>query len=1339
MLNKRLIGAGAAGGAVVPTENFKIVTYTGTGAPHSITVGFQPDFVWIKDRSGTGSHSWTDSTRGDNLVLQSNENSAEASGQITLDSNGFTIGNNNALRNSSGVEYVAWCWKGGGGPTSNSDGSITGTVNANKAAGFSVVKYTGSGSSATVGHGLSSAPTLIIQKRISSASDWLAGASDWTKYLEPNGTPPFRTAAVWNGAPTSTTFGVINSTSTSSVDYITYCFADVEGYQKIATYTGNGSTNGPIVDVGFEPAFVLVKNLSSTEQWLIIDNTRNTVNPRNSLLQMNLNAAESTEAGAVMNFYSTGFQSVGTGGGGGSGQINSNGDTYLYWAIATDPDTEAPTLTNSFDMTTYTGNGNTKSITQIGFSPSLTWTKKRDGADDQAWFDYVRGANKEILSNSTAAEATKTGAISSFDANGFTTGANGALNASNDTYISWTWKANDDVPTVNENGSIDSIVSANANAGFSIVKWNGDGSASATVGHGLSSKPDMVIVKDLTDAGGWNVASVGIASNEGISLQSNGAAFTSMGNNGGITYGNLTATTFGFATGAVGVDSVNKNGNYYIAYCFHSVTGYQKFGSYSGSGSDSNAITVGFKPDFVMVKRTNDSGGWLVFDTKRSNGNPVNDRLEANNNQAEQTNSGDKHISITATTFEANGSDTELNASGSTYLYWAVAQNVTNNTTLASSFGAVFYAGSSDSDSSTTERTISGLGFKPDLLWIKRTDGSEAHFLQDNLRGSEYTVYSQSNAAEYFEVNGVQSFDSDGFTVAGYNGTNKYREAFVGYGWKAGNTWKSNIDGSGSSLVNANTANGFSIVKYIGTRPTVQTLGHGLNSAPEWILIKNVDTAGDDWEVYHSAVGATKNFVLNDTAAPATNSGFMNDTAPTSTVFTVGADAYTNRSGDNFIAYCWHSVSNYSKIGSYTGDGNAGKTITTGFKPDWILIKSTVGADNWRLYDNLRGVKEGGYLEPNRTDGNDTSNAPNLTITSTGFTITAGGVSTGNNVNGNLYTYVAFAKNATNNNTLADSFKVKTYTGNGTTQEFDDIGFKADLVWIKERDGTNPHNIWDTTRGAGKLLKVNASDAESGNAGDLLGYFTDDGFQINRNYDVHSAYDNTNYSGSSYVAWAWKAGNGWQSNLDGTVQSLTNANTANRFSVVRYVGNGSATTIGHGLGYAPTFMIVKTLESSAKWRVYHSVLGGTKALNLNDSYGQGVSANYWNDTAPTTSVFSVGADLSVNGESHIAYCWNDVTGYSKFGSYTGNGNSTGPSVDVGFKPDFVMIKRYDGVSNWNIYDSVRNSQPLYPNLSNAEGGSQAINYITSGFQPAYAGGDLNENGGNYVYMAFKMN
>jgi hypothetical protein len=366
-------------------------------------------------------------------------------------------------------------------------------------------------------------------------------------------------------------------------------------------------------------------------------------------------------------------------------------------------------------------------------------------------------------------------------------------------------------------------------------------------------------------------------------------------------------------------------------------------------------------------------------------------------------------------------------------------------------------------------------------------------------------------------------------------------------------------------------------------------------------------------------------------------------------------------------------------------------------------------------------------------------------MTSTGFTITSGGVTAGNNANGNLYTYYAFAKNVPSNTTLANSFKAVTYTGNGSSQSITGTGFKPDLVWIKQRSGTQDQMWYDNNRGAGHYLSSNNANAQ-GYANTTLTSFDADGFSVGSS-------NSENQSGQTFVAWCWKAGNTWQSNIEGSIPSITNTNTANGFSIVKYTGTGANTTVGHNLGAAPEVMIIKDLDNTRDWAVYH--IGNTgssgnaneERLKLNLDVATTTYAPYWNGTTPTSTVFSLGNEGNVNtsGQNYIAYCWTPKSGYSKFGSYTGTGSS-GNAQDIGFQPDFVMIKS-TAQYGWNIYDSKRPSGSitgrymLIANSSDTEYTTSAvhIDLTSTGFSFPNGYDGTNKSSQDYIYMAFKMN
>ena len=317
-----------------------------------------------------------------------------------------------------------------------------------------------------------------------------------------------------------------------------------------------------------------------------------------------------------------------------------------------------------------------------------------------------------------------------------------------------------------------------------------------------------------------------------------------------------------------------------------------------------------------------------------------------------------------------------------------------------------------------------------------------------------------------------------------------------------------------------------------------------------------------------------------------------------------------------------------------------------------------------------------------------------------------------------------------------DYFNTKLYTGDGTDgRAITGVGFQPDFVWSKSRSFANGHFIYDAVRGANKKLRSDGTDAESTTT--FFDSFDSDGFTIDSNANV-------NGNGSTYVTWNWKANGQGSSNTDGSINTTyTSANTTAGFSISTYTGTGSAATIGHGLGVKPSMIIVKNLSSSSYgWYVYHKSIAATHEILLNSNAAKDTTSQ-WNDTEPTSSVFSVGTAAATNGSGNnlVAYCFAEKKGYSKFGSYTGNGNANGAFVYTGFKPAWVMVKRTDDTHNWWMWDNKRDpenlvNQYLYANLNNAEGTDTWGDFLSNGFKLRmnYSGG--NASGGTYIYMAF---
>jgi hypothetical protein len=234
-------------------------------------------------------------------------------------------------------------------------------------------------------------------------------------------------------------------------------------------------------------------------------------------------------------------------------------------------------------------------------------------------------------------------------------------------------------------------------------------------------------------------------------------------------------------------------------------------------------------------------------------------------------------------------------------------------------------------------------------------------------------------------------------------------------------------------------------------------------------------------------------------------------------------------------------------------------------------------------------------------------------------------------------------------------------------------------------------------------------------------------------------------SGRSLVAWNWKANGAGVTNTAGSITSTVSANTTSGFSVVTYTGNVTAgATVGHGLGAAPRMMIVKCRSTAGEnWLVYHNAIGATKALVLDLTLGELTNSAYWNNTAPTSTVFSLGIGEPVNGnaKTFVAYCFAEISGFSKAFSYTGNGSSDGPFSFTGMRPAYLMIKRTDTTSNWTVLDVKRlgynvDNNPLFPNLSDAEGTTDLADLLSNGFKLRTTDASVNASGGTYIGFAF---
>ena len=321
-------------------------------------------------------------------------------------------------------------------------------------------------------------------------------------------------------------------------------------------------------------------------------------------------------------------------------------------------------------------------------------------------------------------------------------------------------------------------------------------------------------------------------------------------------------------------------------------------------------------------------------------------------------------------------------------------------------------------------------------------------------------------------------------------------------------------------------------------------------------------------------------------------------------------------------------------------------------------------------------------------------------------------------------------------------FQTKLYTGTGNDNLSVTLdgseNMQPDWVWLKDRGESSAHEVFDSVRGVTKTIQTNQTNAEATQA-DTLKSFDSDGFTLGDNGDINYSDSNT------YVAWNWKAGGSASNNTDGTTTVSLSVNLTAGFSIGTYTGTSAAATIGHGLGAVPHWIMIKNRSSgSRKWAIWHNDLSGTnKYLAIDRNDAELTDTATWNNTSHTSSVFASAGSGEVNqgSENFVFYAFKPIKGYSKFGSYTGNGNDNGSYIHLGFKPAWIMYKKSSGAENWFLHDNKRqgfnpDNELLFADLTNAEGTVNRIDLLSNGFKARTSDGGINASGATYIYMAF---
>ena len=1258
-----------------PSTGHSSILYTAATADGTYDIkgfGFNPDLLWIKNRNNSERNFLFDTVRGvdSSKALVSDSTAAEGLNGINATTistieDGFRIVEssiNSGELYFNNRTYVAWGWDAGDGdPVSNTTGDINSTVKANDATGFSIVSYTGNGTSnseQTIGHGLSTAPKVVIVKdRTSASTRWSFYSTDLSSdgtyavknlLLNTTGAESAYSSQI-RGIQGSNTFSVrdVDANGNANVNksgdnYIAYCFSEVSGVSKFGTYTGNGSTTGPTITTGFRSGFVMIKSsTNSGTNWLILDSTRSPFNTVNDVLFADLTSAEAGTGYGDMDVSDTGFQ-IKTNG----ASSNANGQTYIYMA----------------------------------FKGSYS----------------------------------------------------------------------DHVSPLNDDGSIDSRVKANTSKGFSIVSYKGIG-ANATVGHGLSSAPEMVIVRARDNGGAtqWAVWHSSFSSTEYALLQSTAAKSSS----GGAALWNSTAPSSTVLS--IGTDTnPNYNTKSIIAYCWHSVAGYSKIGSYTGTGTTTgNVTTLGFRPGFLMIKGTTGTSEWVILDNTRDpNPDPAKNVLHPNRTNADSTAAAGLYVKFTDTGFQPVGVGTDTNASGQTFLYMAFADTADAQFNFDASGNKNNWLPTNINSSGESETTYDLMKDTPSLVDENAGNFATLNPIDYGKSGTASTAEANlkwTDASGGSWVNGTIAvssgkwyWETSDFTGTGlFIGVADATKSITSYiAYYSGaptslyylSTGQKTISGSSSSFGAATTTSdllGFAL------DADANTLAVYKNN----VLLGTMTSLGYEKYLPIWSCAGAHNFNVNFGQRP------FEYTPPT---------GFLKLNTFNLPDSTIEDGSDYFNTVLYNGNGNA-QSIDAGLATSFVWIKNRIAGNYHYLYDQVRGAHKG--LTTNTTAVEDGYAHQLTSFDSDGFTVpndTAGY----NNYSGRSYV----AWNWKGSDAPSKTFVVTvTNPGSGNRYTLDGkvSGTNAMPITIEE-GGTYTFDQSDNTNSGHPLRFSTTSDGTHGGGSEYTTGVTVSGTPGSAGAKTvitvaASAADLyfycTNHSGMGAQASTLAAGGG-VSNLSGTISSVVNVNTTAGFSIVRYQGTGSASTVGHGLSSAPEMIIVKDRDRTTEWSVMvqaaNSGNGHLGWLRLNGTYAYGATSILWNNTAPTSSVFSIGTYdyVNYNNSNYIAYCFHSVEGYSAFGSYTGNGSADGPFVYLGFRPAFVITKRTNSTSNWPMHDNKRSpynvtEASLYANAADAEvdPSTEDVDFLSNGFKLRGTTTARNTSGSTYIYMAFAEN
>mgnify|MGYP000999625860 CR=1 FL=1 len=617
-------------------------------------------------------------------------------------------------------------------------------------------------------------------------------------------------------------------------------------------------------------------------------------------------------------------------------------------------------------------------------------------------------------------------------------------------------------------------------------------------------------------------------------------------------------------------------------------------------------------------------------------------------------------------------------------------------------FSTYLYTGNGSTQTITNDIDLDGEG---GLVWLKDRDSAYANTLFDTERGATYGIRSNTTEQQYLLSTSLTGFNTNGFSLGSYSNTNFNGNSIASWTFRKAPKF-------------------FDVVTYTGNGTNNHEIAHSLGTDIGALIIKRTDSTGD-WYVWHRSYGSNYSYqYLNETDLAITDSTIFRNIYFDTDSFTLGTSNGVNASGGTYVAYLFahndddgefgeSGDQDIIKCGSYTG--GVPQDIDLGFEPQWLLTKNATSSNDWRIWDNMRGVTTGDvrdvWLYPNLSNAEGGGNEY-VAFNSTGFTLE----SAHGSINGasNTYIYVAIRRPMKTPESGTEVFAIDTYgsTGDAKAPAFR-VGFPVDMALATVTSGADRKVMSRLIQG--KQLLTNSTAAETSESGNTFDY-------------MNGHVDGTGTQ-SNYYSWMFKRAPGF-------------------FDVVCYEGDGTAgRTVDHNLGVAPEMIWVKNRTYGYNWFVYHKGLNvdadnlpETDVIRLNMSIAAYDDVTIWNDTAPTDTIFSLGSGQSnASSQDYIAYLFATLPGISKVGSYTGNGTSQ--TIDCGFSTGarFVLIKS-TGVQDWHVFDTERgiisgNDPRLELNTDSAEQtNSDFLNPDSSGFAVT-SDTAVNNNGTEYIFLA----